>query len=99
MINIAELPGDVPVNAFSGGALNGLNGFAIDPRSTDTPRDFATNYGQKVFFNTIYSPNQKLELINDVSFRFNKSQVFFFSEITDTEMNVFSYNPKVKFNE
>ena len=28
-----ELPGDVPVNAFSGGALNGQNGFAIDPRS------------------------------------------------------------------
>ena len=51
-----ELPGDVPVNAFSGGALNGLNGFAIDPRSTDTPRDFATNYGQKVFFNTIFFP-------------------------------------------
>ena len=92
-----ELPGDVPVNAFSGGALNGLNGFAIDPRSTDTPRDFATNYGQKVFFNTIYSPNKNLEIINDGSYRFNKSQGFFFSEgITDTEMDVISYNPKVK---
>ncbi len=92
-----ELPGDVPVNAFSGGALNGQNGFAIDPRSTDTPRDFATNYGQKVFFNTAFSPNENFELINDGSYRFNKSQGFFFSEgITDTEMNVMSYNPKVK---
>lgn len=92
-----ELPGDVPVNAFSGGALNGQNGFPIDPRSTDTPRDFATNYGQKIFFNTAFSPNENLELINDASYRFNKSQGFFFSTgITDTEMNVISYNPKVK---
>ena len=92
-----ELPGDVPVNAFSGGALNGQNGFLIDPRSTDTPRDFATNYGQKVFFNTAYSPNKNLELINDGSYRFNKSQGFFFSTgIIDTEMDVVSYNPKVK---
>ena len=92
-----ELPGDVPVNAFSGGALNGQNGFPIDPRSTDTPRDFATNYGQKIFFNTALSPNENFELINDASYRFNKSQGFFFSTgITDTEMNVISYNPKVK---
>ena len=49
-----ELPGDVPVNAFSGGASNGLNGFAIDPRSSDTPRDFATNYGHQVFFNSFF---------------------------------------------
>ncbi len=93
-----KLPGDVPVNSFSGGALSNQNGFAIDPRSTDTPRDFATNYGQKVFFNTIYSLNKNFELINDGSYRFNKSQGFFFSTgITDTEMDVISYNPKIKF--
>ncbi len=92
-----ELPGDVPVNTFSGGALSNQNGFSIDPRSTDTPKDFATNYGQKVFLNTTYSPNENLEVINDGSYRFNKSQGFFFSSnITDTEMNVVSYNPKVK---
>ena len=45
-----ELPGDVPVNAFSGGALNGLNGFSIDPRSTDTPTRFCNKLWTKSFY-------------------------------------------------
>ena len=45
-----ELPGDVPVNAFSGGALNGLNGFAIDPRSTDDTKRFCNKLWTKVFY-------------------------------------------------
>ncbi len=95
-----ELPGDVPVNTFSTGPLNGLDGFPIDPRSTDTPRDFATNYGQKVFINSAYMPNNNLEIINDASYRFTKSQAFFFdagSSFTDSNMYVSSYNPKAKF--
>ena len=95
-----ELPGDVPVKSFSTGPLNGLDGFSIDPRSTDTPRDFATNYGQKVFINSAYMPNNNLEVINDASYRFTKSQGFFFdagSSFTDSNMYVSSYNPKAKF--
>ena len=61
-----ELPGDVPSTLFS-----------IDPRLTDTPRDFATNYGQKIFINSAYMPNNSLEIINDASYRFTKSQAFF----------------------
>ncbi len=92
-----ELPGDVPVNAFSSGPLNGLDGFKIDPRSADTPEDFATNYGQKIFFSSTFYLNNDFELINDGSYRFNKSQGFYFSDsITDTEMDVISYNPKIK---
>ena len=84
-----ELPGDVPSTLFS-----------IDPRLTDTPRDFATNYGQKIFINSAYMPNNSLEIINDASYRFTKSQGFFFSvgsSFTDSNMYVSSYNPKAKF--
>ena len=77
-----ELPGDVPVRSFSEGPLNGLDGFSIDPRSTDTPRDFATNYGQKIFINSAYMPNNSLEIINDASYRFTKSQGFFFDQFS-----------------
>ena len=74
--------------------------FSIDPRSTDTPRDFATNYGQKIFINSAYMPNNSLEIINDASYRFTKSQGFFFDEFsahTDADIYVSSYNPKAKF--
>ena len=84
-----ELPGDVPSTLFS-----------IDPRLTDTPRDFATNYGQKIFINSAYMPNNNLEIINDASYRFTKSQAFFFDEFsahTDADIYVSSYNPKAKF--
>ena len=84
-----ELPGDVPSTLFS-----------IDPRLTDTPRDFATNYGQKIFINSAYMPNNSLEIINDASYRFTKSQGFFFDEFsshTDADIYVSSYNPKAKF--
>ena len=84
-----ELPGDVPSTLFS-----------IDPRLTDTPRDFATNYGQKVFINSAYMPNNSLEIINDASYRFTKSQGFFFDEFsahTDADIYASSYNPKAKF--
>ena len=66
-----ELPGDVPSTLFS-----------IDPRLTDTPRDFATNYGQKIFINSAYMPNNSLEIINDASYRFTKSQAFFFDQFS-----------------
>ena len=78
----------------------GFNGFSIDPRSTDTPRDFATNYGQKIFINSAYMPNNNLEIINDASYRFTKSQGFFFMSfhpIQIADMYVSSYNPKAKF--
>ena len=84
-----ELPGDVPSTLFS-----------VDPRLTDTPRDFATNYGQKIFINSAYMPNNSLEIINDASYRFTKSQGFFFDEFTthtDADIYVSSYNPKAKF--
>ena len=84
-----ELPGDVPSTLFS-----------IDPRLTDTPRDFATNYGQKIFINSAYMPNNSLEIINDASYRFTKSQAFFFDEFsahTDADIYASSYNPKAKF--
>ena len=84
-----ELPGDVPSTLFS-----------IDPRLTDTPRDFATNYGQKIFINSAYMPNNSLEIINDASYRFTKSQAFFFDEFsahTDADIYSSSYNPKAKF--
>ena len=84
-----ELPGDVPSTLFS-----------IDPRLTDTPRDFATNYGQKIFINSAYMPNNSLEIINDASYRFTKSQGFFFDEFsshTDANIYVSSYNTKAKF--
>ena len=84
-----ELPGDVPSTLFS-----------IDPRLTDTPRDFATNYGQKIFINSAYMPNNSLEIINDASYRFTKSQGFFFDEFsshTDADIYASSYNPKAKF--
>ena len=84
-----ELPGDVPSTLFS-----------TDPRLTDTPRDFATNYGQKIFINSAYMPNNSLEIINDASYRFTKSQGFFFDEFsshTDADIYVSSYNPKAKF--
>lgn len=93
-----ELPGDVPVNAFSAGALNGKDGFTIDPRSTDTPMDFATKHGHKALINSSYNFKNDFELINDASYRFNKSQGFFFgNSFTDTEMDVVAYNPKLKF--
>ena len=84
-----ELPGDVPSTLFS-----------IDPRLTDTPRDFATNYGQKIFINSAYMPNNSLEIINDASYRFTKSQGFFFDQFsahTDADIYSSSYNPKAKF--
>ena len=84
-----ELPGDVPSTLFS-----------IDPRLTDTPRDFATNYGQKIFINSAYMPNNSLEIINDASYRFTKSQGFFYDEVsahTDADIYASSYNPKAKF--
>ena len=95
-----ELPGDVPVNSYSAGALNGLDGFSIDPRSTDTPADFSTSRGVKTFFSSTYSPNKSFEFINDGSYRYNNSQAFFISSSStlDTTMDVFSYNPKVKLN-
>ena len=83
------MPGDVPSTLFS-----------IDPRLTDTPRDFATNYGQKIFINSAYMPNNSLEIINDASYRFTKSQAFFFDEFsshTDADIYASSYNPKAKF--
>ncbi len=98
--NFVELPGDVPVYAYSAGNLNGLNGFVLDPRSTDTPRDFATKYGYKVFANSVYTYDNNTEIINDISFRSNKSQGFFFqstAKVIDTFMDVISYNPKIKF--
>lgn len=98
--NFVELPGDVPVYAYSVGSLNGLNGFDIDPRSSDTPRDFATKYGYKIFANSVYSFNKNTEIINDISFRSNKSQGFFFqssTKVIDSFMDVISYNPKIKY--
>ena len=102
--NLVELPGDVPVYAYSAGSLNGLNGFEIDfqidPRSTDTPRDFATKYGYKIFTNSVFLLNNNSELINDISFRSNKSQGFFFqssAKVIDSYMDVISFNPKIKF--
>ena len=95
--NYVELPGDVPVYSYSAGALNGLNGFSIDPRSTDTPKDFATKHGHKAFLSSTYNLNSNVEVINDLSYRFNKSQgLFLSSSTTDTEMDVISYNPKIK---
>ena len=95
--NYVELPGDVPVYSYSAGALNGLNGFSIDPRSTDTPKDFATKHGHKAFLSSTYDLNSNVEVINDLSYRFNKSQgLFLSSSTTDTEMDVISYNPKIK---
>ena len=53
--------------------------------------------GKKFSSIPYFSPNKNLEIINDGSYRFNKKSGFFFSEgITDTEMDVISYNPKVK---
>jgi hypothetical protein len=76
--NYIELPGDVPVYAYSAGDLNGLNGFSIDPRSADTLKDFATKHGHKAFLSSTYNLNNNFEVINDISYRFNKSQGFFF---------------------
>ena len=90
----------MPVYAYSAGSLNGLNGFEIDPRSTDTPRDFATKYGYKIFTNSVFLLNNNSELINDISFRSNKSQGFFFqssAKVIDSYMDVISFNPKIKF--
>lgn len=95
--NYVELPGDVPVYSYSGGSLNGMNGFSIDPRSTDTPKDFATKHGHKAFVSSSYNYNSSFEIINDLSYRFNKSQgLFLSSSTTDTEMDVISFNPKIK---
>lgn len=99
--NYVELPGDVPVYAYSAEGLSMKNGFEIDPRSTDTPRDFATKHGHKVFLNSSFFPKNNVEIINDINYRFNKSQGFFFGSATkhiDSEMDVISYNPKTKFN-
>ena len=62
--------------------------FSIDPRLTDTPRDFATNYGQKIFINSAYMPNNNIEIINDASYRFTKSQGFFLMSFHPIRMQI-----------
>lgn len=89
------LPGVVAINGWPD---TSTDYYKIDRRRSTTLADFATSDGAKAFYSLIHELEPNTQLIVDGSYRFNHSEGFFTSGVTDTKLYSVSLNPKIKIS-
>ncbi len=89
------LPGVVAINGWPDTTTDY---YKIDRRRSATLADFATSNGAKAFYSIIHQLETNKEVIVDGSYRFNHSEGFFTTGVTDTKLNSVSLNPKIKIS-
>ncbi len=89
------LPGVVAINGWPD---TSTDYYKIDRRRSTTLADFATSDGAKAFYSLVHELEPNTQLIVDGSYRFNHSEGFFTSGVTDTKLYSVSLNPKIKIS-